>query len=232
MQPIHAPRAVDVTTAQLRQLILSGHYKVGQHLPPERNLATELNINRTTLRSALAQLQSEGLVQVRQGDGTRAMDYRISGGVELIRFLPVEDEKHLLQGFFEMRRAIAAEAVALACQRATQTDLEELTALAAQQQQEQEEAPFMERDIAFARRVLRATGNLPMELTFNTVARLYHSRPRIVSVMLQDMELVKASYGLVIELIKKGDSDTARNAVRQALEHLDTRTMDRLDKTE
>ena len=54
---------------QLRDAILDGRFRVGQKLPPERELAQEFRVNRTSVREAIKVLEGLGLVSVRQGDG-------------------------------------------------------------------------------------------------------------------------------------------------------------------
>lgn len=54
---------------QLRDAILDGRFAAGQKLPPERELAEEFRVNRTSVREAIKVLEGLGLVTVRQGDG-------------------------------------------------------------------------------------------------------------------------------------------------------------------
>ena len=54
---------------QLRDAILDGRFPAGRKLPPERELAAEFRVNRTSVREAIKVLEGLGLVQVRQGDG-------------------------------------------------------------------------------------------------------------------------------------------------------------------
>jgi DNA-binding FadR family transcriptional regulator len=56
---------------QLRDAILDGRYAPGRKLPPERELAEEFRVNRTSVREAIKVLEGLGLVTVRQGDGAR-----------------------------------------------------------------------------------------------------------------------------------------------------------------
>jgi GntR family transcriptional repressor for pyruvate dehydrogenase complex len=55
--------------AQLRDAILDGRYRAGSKLPPERELAEEFRVNRTSVREAIKVLEGLGLISVRQGDG-------------------------------------------------------------------------------------------------------------------------------------------------------------------
>jgi GntR family transcriptional regulator, transcriptional repressor for pyruvate dehydrogenase complex len=54
---------------QLRDAIIDGRFPRGQRLPPERELAEEFRVNRTSIREAIKVLEGLGLVSVRQGDG-------------------------------------------------------------------------------------------------------------------------------------------------------------------
>jgi len=54
---------------QLRDAILDGRFGAGTKLPPERELAAEFGLNRTSVREAIKVLEGLGLVAVRQGDG-------------------------------------------------------------------------------------------------------------------------------------------------------------------
>ncbi len=54
---------------QLRDAIIDGRYRAGSKLPPERELAEEFRVNRTSVREAIKVLEGLGLVSVRQGDG-------------------------------------------------------------------------------------------------------------------------------------------------------------------
>ncbi len=56
---------------RLRERIADGTWTAGATLPAERRLATELGVSRGSLRAGIAQLQAEGLVEARQGSGTR-----------------------------------------------------------------------------------------------------------------------------------------------------------------
>lgn len=58
---------------QLRDAILDGRFPAGRKLPPERELALEFDVNRTSVREALKVLEGLGLVSVRQGDGARVL---------------------------------------------------------------------------------------------------------------------------------------------------------------
>ena len=65
---------------QLAQEIASGRYAVGTTLPAEPELAMQLNISRSTLRAALANLESRKLVSRKKNAGTRVEAVTPQGG--------------------------------------------------------------------------------------------------------------------------------------------------------
>ncbi len=54
--------------AELREQIVSGAMAEGYRLPPERELASRLEVNRTTVLQAYQQLKDEGLIASKVGN--------------------------------------------------------------------------------------------------------------------------------------------------------------------
>lgn len=58
---------------QIKAMIYSGELPPYHLLPPERKLAQELGVNRSTILSAYRELKAEGLIDSRMGQGTQVM---------------------------------------------------------------------------------------------------------------------------------------------------------------
>ncbi|MRH93099.1 GntR family transcriptional regulator [Nocardia sp. SYP-A9097] len=56
--------------AHLEGLIISGELRAGDRLPPERELAANMNISRSSLRQAMFELESKKLIERKQGRGS------------------------------------------------------------------------------------------------------------------------------------------------------------------
>src|SRR5215475_4630576 len=133
LKPIEKQRVAEEIAGQLRDLILTGQYVAGDKLPPERNLAKELGVNRSSLREALKKLEHLGLVRIRQGDGTRVQDFMQTGGIDLVSHLvPLAEGGHLalLSDVLEFRRIYGREVARLAAERADLDDLKKLDEIA------------------------------------------------------------------------------------------------------
>lgn len=115
--PIIKRSLVDQALEQLRARINNGTWEVGQRLPTEPELATQLNISRNTVREAMRVLAFAGLIEIRQGDGSY-----LRGRVDPMDTLRALSSCSLEQGR-EMRHIIEVEAVGLAALRRTDEDL-------------------------------------------------------------------------------------------------------------
>jgi GntR family transcriptional repressor for pyruvate dehydrogenase complex len=229
MEKINAPRAVDLVANRLREAVLSGEFPPGAFLPPERELSATLGVSRLTLRAAVSRLEAEGLVRARQGSGVVVLDYRTEAGVELLTHLLAKGDIALLRPLLQLRRAIAVEAMAVACAQATDEDIARLSTLADELAQSEDLDRLAEGNLDFVRAVIRLADNLPMELLFNTVVRIFRARPELSAAMLADPDAVRASFPFIVALIRSREADRARTLVRGALEAIDTATLAALE---
>jgi len=221
----------------LRLRILTGHYAIGQSLPGERELSEELGVSRLTLRSSLAHLENEGLVHAVHGSGTRVLDYRKTGGLDLFGHLasmvlsgePVPGGLSLFASLMELRRAVAIEAVGLATERASADELRAMRAhVASMASLLGEPHGFMVADLAFARMIVRATGNLAYELLFNSVVRTVDGNRGIELAFFANAKATLAVYGRLLDRMEARDHERARATAARLLHRLDRTTVDAL----
>ncbi|WP_087018622.1 FCD domain-containing protein [Thaumasiovibrio subtropicus] len=69
MMPFEPKRPYQEIGLILRQQLAEGEYKVGDRLPPERDIADKLDVSRTVVREAIIMLELENLVEVKKGSG-------------------------------------------------------------------------------------------------------------------------------------------------------------------
>jgi GntR family transcriptional repressor for pyruvate dehydrogenase complex len=109
-RPVRRSQLVHEVIEQLRLRISSGDLKVGDRLPAESVLVSELGVGRTTLREAIRVLEHAGLFEVRQGSGTylRSINDTNTFAPKLrhARVLEVLDVRRALE--IEMTRMAAA----------------------------------------------------------------------------------------------------------------------------
>ena len=66
-KPIRQLRISEEVAEQLKQTIVSGHFKAGEKLPSERDLAEEFQVSRVAIREAIRKLEHAGFMVTRQG---------------------------------------------------------------------------------------------------------------------------------------------------------------------
>ena len=235
MTPDPRKRAAVEAADKVREGILTGRFRPGTSLPGERELSETLGVSRLTLRSALAHLEAEGLVRPVHGSGTRVLDYREHGGVDLLGYLarlafegrvvPID----VLGDLLELRRAVAIEAVGLAAERATDEQIRVLREhLAMQSELLDRPRAFMAADLAFARLIVRATHNLAFELIFNTVARTVESNAGVELAFFANAPQTIRVYARLLDIVERREAHRARRATAALLERLDRTTLSRV----
>lgn len=66
-KPLPSKRAFEEISDQIKELILTGVFKPGDKLPPERELAKQFNVGRMAVREALRVLEDSGFIYIKQG---------------------------------------------------------------------------------------------------------------------------------------------------------------------
>src|SRR5664279_660880 len=128
LRPATGVRLADQVVTILIDAMLDGRLPAGDSLPPERQLAIELDVNRTSLRQAIARLEQMGVVEARQGRGTVVRDVATATDPALIAHLIARDRRNVLGELLEIREALAGLIGRLAAQRVTVGDRRALRA--------------------------------------------------------------------------------------------------------
>ncbi len=106
---------------QIKGMIKDGTFQVGQKLPNENALSSQLGVSRATLREAIHILVSEGLLHVERGNGTFVSSQMM---MKTDSYMDIKAMKVTLRDLYEARMIIEPEAAVLACQRASQEELD------------------------------------------------------------------------------------------------------------
>lgn len=113
----------DMVFQQFRDTIARGEWSVGQKIPSETELATQLGVSRASVRSALQRLASLGLVESRQGEGTFVRKF--SGTLLFNALLPMLTvSRPSMDALLEFRLILDKEMASLAALRARQDQID------------------------------------------------------------------------------------------------------------
>ncbi|MEE2755730.1 MAG: GntR family transcriptional regulator [Myxococcota bacterium] len=182
-----APTAVDICEQKIRDGILTGHLAQGEFLPSERVLAERFQLNRLTVRSALARLTAAGLLSVRQGSGYRVNDYRLHGSGDLLGHLRSQlttrrQENEFVQTLLQIRRGLyqAVLEVLLDIDEETRrTVCRQIDDLIDALTDASNCREYAERELHGIREMLCTIDHIPLLLTLNPVLKTLHEETRI-----------------------------------------------------
>ena len=187
--------------------IQSGDIQVGTELPSERDLAESLGVGRGSLRECLAILEFVGAIE---SSGNRKMLLRDADYIQKVRsWIASASDLSSGQTFNEFRRVIEVGIVELACQRATEKDMQAIEL--AIEHLETTPANYMN-DVEFHDALAVASHNAMLASTIHLVNNLI-ADVRIRFWDLPDyQERTMRSHRAIYEAVK------ARDAVRAQLE--------------
>jgi DNA-binding FadR family transcriptional regulator len=151
--PVHPPTTFEETVERLGTAIRLGLLAPGSRLPPERELAEQLGIARSTLRQALTTLGQSGhlVAQRGRGGGTFVTDEPpLAGGDGRLR----DDWREVL----DARVAFECGVVQLAAERLDDEAAAGLEALIARMDEAEEFEGYRRADVRFHIAIAEATG--------------------------------------------------------------------------
>ena len=122
--------AASHVVGELITLIQRRQYEPGERLPSERDLAERFSVGRTTIREAVTTLESMRYLERRPGSGIFLCREPESTSLEtLVLFsdlgLPIDPKVN--SEVVEVRRIIEVQAIALACERRNEKDLDRIS---------------------------------------------------------------------------------------------------------
>jgi GntR family transcriptional regulator, transcriptional repressor for pyruvate dehydrogenase complex len=130
VEPVRRSRVSQQVVAEICRLIRQHVYRAGDRLPPERELAEQLQVSRPTLREALRVLEMSGIVESRHGGGTFIQDMFSVGFVSPLA-LVLEATGDIVGDLWEARIIFEPAIAARAALRATPDAIAQLEKLVA-----------------------------------------------------------------------------------------------------
>lgn len=126
-QKLSALSLKEMFVCQIRDLILSGQLAVGSKLPPERDLARQMQVSRGVVNSGFAELQKQGFLEVHPRQGVFVADYGKNGNINTLNAIMEYHGDKLGQSeiysILEVRRALEHLATASVIKNASDEEI-------------------------------------------------------------------------------------------------------------
>ncbi len=219
IQAVKVQRLYQQVAGQLVELINKGVFEPGQRLPSERELADQFGVSRPTIREAMIAMEIAAAVEVRSGSGVYVQALKAKPS-------PVADDQG--PGPFEILEArllIESDACALAAQRISDHQLQQLSDLLSEMVDENTQHDATEKaDEKFHCLIAQAAGNSAISATIGWLWELRnqselstrffrHNREEGVKPVIKD-------HRLILKALQQRDSEAARAAMKNHLQRV------------
>ncbi len=209
------------TSDRLYELIVDEQrYAPGSKLPNENELSEALRVSRTTLREAISFLVAQGVLEIRRGKGTFVSESLPASGLDLTSLASMRSRVRA-KDLFEMRLIFEPATVALACQRGTDEELQQILKRARRMERIAAEGgdwPLADQEFHFA--IIKASHNEYMRRLYpiinsavNEILQLSQNRQQMQDIALSDNRMI-------LEFLLQRDEAGARHAMSIHMRHL------------
>jgi GntR family transcriptional repressor for pyruvate dehydrogenase complex len=220
------PSLVAQVREAIRAQIARGIYKPGDRLPSEARLTQDFGVSRTVIREAVAALQSERLLEPRQGAGVFVLEPAASA-TPAFKNLDLARVSSLIE-MLELRTAVEGDAAGLAALRRSPAQEEKIVeALDDLRAQSRTGIPTAEADFRFHMAIAEAANNPRFAEFLRLIGTAVIPRHAINGdgdgVSTDYLQLLDREHDLILSAIQSGDEDAARAAMRQHLKNSQAR---------
>lgn len=219
---LHVPVVADIEAR-----ILSGELPVGERLPSEGDIARQFGVSTRSVREAMQILETRGLVRRRHGGRAEVVrddvDQFMRGLISSVGALFARDPAYLVKAM-DVRRMIELEVVGrlAAGEGELSPAVDEALEAMAEAAAQNDFAKFTGSDAAFHRALVQSLGNEILTSLHGNLHALIADVIRVSSrVPRKTLANGLAEHRNLYELVKAGDAEPARQAMRQ---HIDNST--------
>ncbi len=216
--PVQFERLYERITQQIERRIVSGDLKIGDQLPPERELAEQFGVSRTAVREAVKTLRQKGLVEVQPGRGTfitngttRAVRHSL-GLMMMIGY--ATGSGHLV----EVREILEPEIAALAAARASADHIAVMReAVATMDAALEDPDKFIEADLDFHLALAEASQNALIPTLIDSIVDLLREQRKRIFRVSGGPERGQFHHKRILDTVMRHDPEAAREAMRAHL---------------
>jgi DNA-binding FadR family transcriptional regulator len=209
----------EIIADKLRELIDAEVYKPGGRLPNESELARNMRVARSSVRTALQRLEAQRVLEVRRGLGWYVR--RVPPADAERSAWPLDAGNYRISDLFELRIGLEGLAASLAAIRADEGDLEDIAKANQQHLNAGDDLDELLRtDEAFHEAIVRSSCNaLLIETYSRIVEELREWRHQSFSVPGVPLRSAR-EHNKVVRYLRNGDPGGARAAMNSHLQRL------------
>ena len=223
LKAVKRTRIPEEIVSQVLQLVREGAIKPGDRLPPERELAQQLNVSRASVREAMRLMDIQGLVKIRPGSGTFITEDTVEVIVQAFSSL-LSGPTSAASDIFEMRLILEPQIVSLAAERASDADIRRMEEILEQQAADiTNGGTGVEFDTEFHFAIAQATKNSALIAVTQAMSDLLSQSRDSTLLSTERSNQSLQSHRRILETIKNRQSKAAEEAMHQHIADIDRR---------
>jgi GntR family galactonate operon transcriptional repressor len=221
-KPTESKRSrVDHVLATVGQWLIGGRYQPGETLPTEQQMSVRLGVSRNSVREAIKMLVGKGFVRTARRAGMiiqpRTQWNMLDPSVLSWALENPETRERLIHDLTGLRYIIETSVAALAATNATHTEILRMYEVLEEMEQHSDDvARSIECDVAFHTRLFEGAHNQLLASLTPAFAILLRANLEI-AIMSGNFVSGLQKHRDVLDAIRLGDPQTARNAMEQLL---------------
>jgi len=215
--PVQSERLYERIVEQIETAIVAGDLKVGEKLPPERELAAQFAVSRTAVREAVKILREKGFIEIHPGRGTfvtnKAPNSMRQSFDSLIKFGPNDGSANLV----EVREILEPEIAALAATRMTDEFIADMQEAVETMDAAPDMDVYVEADLDFHLALAEATQNPIIPALMDSIIDLLREQRKRIGLAEGGPVRGQHHHKAILDAVKRKDPEAARQAMRRHL---------------
>lgn len=207
----------DRVSVNIERMILDGTLAPGERLPSERELAEHLSVSRVSVRQALHELETRGMIDRKPGRGTIVLAPGDRAALPTDAVAALASVEPQLHEIMELRSIIEPPIARITAGRATARDVDQLRQLVDDMEGDLSAERYAQLDRSFHQAIAQYTHNSLLALINEQIAlQIAPSRARPLQT-LERRKISTSAHRRIFEAIARGDGDAAAS---EALAHV------------
>lgn len=219
--PIQPARLYEQIVQQIEARILRGEIKLGDKLPPERELAEQFGVSRTAVREAVKALIQLGLIDAQPGRGTFVISRSPNGVRDIMDHILKVDLDEGTRNLVEVREILEPEIAALAALRSRPENLAAMQAALLEMESSLDDIDrFIEADLDFHLALAEGARNPLILALIDNLVDILRSARRRIALVTGGILRAQEHHRRVYLAVAQGDPAAAREAMQMHLEQV------------
>ena len=215
---LQAERLYTRIVEQIEARIFAGDLKVGDQLPPERELGEQFGVSRTAVREAVKILREKGLIEIHHGRGTFVTNPTPGAMRQSLDTLMKFGATDGFANLVEVREILEPEIAALAALRMTSEHINAMReAIATMETAFDNVEVYVEADLDFHLALAEATQNPLVPALMDSIIDLLREHRKRIGLVGGGLQRGQVHHKKILDAVIRRDPQAARQAMRNHL---------------